>query len=78
MIAETWYAAASWGIGGNGEDISPLYKDRTAALRELEKRWAKQILANAGVQLSNASLAARTREEAQEALTEYLEEQNDD
>lgn len=77
IVAETWYAAASWGIGGNGENIFPLYKDRADAMRELEKRWAKQILENAGERLVNVSLAW-TREEAQEALNEYLEEQADD
>lgn len=77
IVAETWYAAASWGIGGNGESVFPLYKDRTDALQDLEKRWTKQILENAGDRLINPYLAW-TREEAQEALNEYLEEQADD
>ena len=65
------------GIGGNGESVFPLYKDRTAALQDLEKRWTKQILENAGERLINPYLAW-TREEPQEALNEYLEEQADD
>lgn len=77
IVAETWYASASWGIGGNGENIFPLYKDRAYALQDLGKRWTKQILENAGERLINPVLAW-TREEAQEVLNEYLEEQADD